>query len=460
LNPGIFLMSEHTAPRQKNLLERVLSLFAEVRSGEGALTLLMALNIFLILTAYLIAKVVREPLILASEGAEVKAYSSALQAIVLVVFLRIYTTMVGRFPRRRLINLVTLFFAACLVVFFFLVKAEVPVGVVYYVWVGVFSLMVIAQFWAFANDIYLPEEGSRLFVIIAFGASAGGVFGPMLASRLIDSLGIDALLLLSAGILTMSLGITNFVERRSGHRAERAQAQKDPSEPEEEMSKSGAFRVVFRNRYLLMIALMMLFTNWVNTTGEYVLGGVVEDAAVEAYQGPEGEARETAEKNFIGKFYSNFYFIVGLVGLLLQLFVVSRVIKYLGIRVAIMVLPLIALGGYIVIALYPVLRIMRWPKVAENATDYSLNNTVRHMLFLPTTREEKYKAKVAIDSFFVRAGDVLSALVVFVGVTYLAFDIRQFALFSVALVLVWLVLAYRIGLENRRLVAESGGGEG
>jgi AAA family ATP:ADP antiporter len=451
-------MSEHTAPRQKNPLERVLSLFAEVRSGEGALTLLMTLNIFLILTAYLIAKVVREPLILASEGAEIKAYSSALQAVVLVVFLRIYTTMVARFPRRRLINLVTLFFAACLVAFFFLVKAEVPVGVVYYVWVGIFSLMVIAQFWAFANDIYLPEEGSRLFVIIAFGASAGGVFGPMLASRLIDSLGIDALLLLSAGILILSLGITNFVERRSGHRAQRERSPE--TDPGEEIGKSGAFKVVFRNRYLLMIALMMLFTNWVNTTGEYVLGGVVEDAAVESYEGPAGEARETAEKNFIGKFYSNFYFIVGLAGLVLQLFVVSRVIKYLGIRVAIMVLPLIALGGYIIIAIYPVLRIMRWPKVAENATDYSLNNTVRHMLFLPTTREEKYKAKVAIDSFFVRAGDVLSALVVFVGVTYLTFDIRHFALFNVALVLVWLVLAYRIGLENRRLVAERGGGEG
>ena len=99
-------MSDTTAPRQKNYLERVLSLFAEVRSGEGALTLLMTLNIFLILTAYLIAKVVREPLILASEGAEVKAYSSALQAIVLVGFLRIYTMMVARFPRRRFINLV------------------------------------------------------------------------------------------------------------------------------------------------------------------------------------------------------------------------------------------------------------------------------------------------------------------------------------------------------------------
>ena len=136
------------------------------------------------------------------------------------------------------------------------------------------------------------------------------------------------------------------------------------------------------------------------------------------------------------------------------MFFVSRIIKFFGIRMAIMILPIIAMGGYFLIALLPVLRVIRWPKVAENATDYSLNNTVRHILFLPTSREEKYKAKVAIDSFFVRAGDVLSAAVVFIGVTYLAFGIREFALINLALVVVWLLLAYKIGKKNQRLVAE------
>ena len=91
---------------------------------------------------------------------------------------------------------------------------------------------------------------------------------------------------------------------------------------------------------------------------------------------------------------------MNIAGLLLQLFVVSRVLKYLGVRVAILVLPLIALGGYLVAAFYPVLAIVRWVKTAENATDYSLQNTVRQVLFLPTTREQKYKAKQAIDTFF------------------------------------------------------------
>jgi AAA family ATP:ADP antiporter len=93
-------------------------------------------------------------------------------------------------------------------------------------------------------------------------------------------------------------------------------------------------------------------------------------------------------------------------------------------------------------------------KTAENATDYSLQNTVRNILFLPTTREQKYKAKQAIDTFFVRLGDLLSAGVVFVGTTVLAMTTAHFALVNVALVFVWLVIAVRIGLEYKTLVTE------
>ena len=98
---------------------------------------------------------------------------------------------------------------------------------------------------------------------------------------------------------------------------------------------------------------------------------------------------------------------------------------------------------------------VRWAKTAENSTDYSLQNTVRQVLFLPTTREQKYKAKVAIDTFFHRAGDVLSAVLVFVGVNVLAFGTKHFALVNLVLVLVWIVLAILIGLENKKLTASA-----
>jgi AAA family ATP:ADP antiporter len=117
-----------------------------------------------------------------------------------------------------------------------------------------------------------------------------------------------------------------------------------------------------------------------------------------------------------------------------------------------MILPVIALGGYALLAFFPLLSVVRWAKTAENSTDYSLQNTVRNILFLPLTREQKYKAKQVTDAFFWRAGDVLSAAVVFVGTTWLSMQTTHFALLNLVLVAAWLLIAWRIGTRYRQLV--------
>jgi AAA family ATP:ADP antiporter len=118
--------------------------------------------------------------------------------------------------------------------------------------------------------------------------------------------------------------------------------------------------------------------------------------------------------------------------------------------VSVLVLPIIALTGYAILAFVPILGLVRAVKVAENSTDYSVQNTVRNVLFLPTTRDEKYKAKQAIDSFFWRAGDVLSAALVYVGVTQLGFGATGFARVNLALAGIWVVLALAVGREYVR----------
>jgi AAA family ATP:ADP antiporter len=435
-------------------LERFLNVFTEVRSGEAISALLLALNIFLILTAYYVLKPVREALILAGGGAEIKSYAAAGQALLLLAAVPFYGWLASRVSRRVLINGVTLFFAACLLLFYGLAHLHVPLGVVFFLWVGIFNLMVPAQFWAFANDLYTPEAGKRLFVIVAFGASLGAVAGSYVDSLLIGPLGVYQLMLVAAGILVLSLLLTNGVDRRErARRREAARSISPAGEAEEPLKEGGAFALVFRTRYLLLIALLMLVLNWVNTTGEYILGRTVVAAADQALA--SGGAGGLSKEQFIGAFYADFFTVVNIVGLLLQLFVVSRVLKYFGVGVAILVLPLIALGGYLIAAFYPVLTMVRWAKTAENATDYSVQNTVRQVLFLPTTREQKYKAKQAIDTFFVRAGDVLSAVLVFAGTTWLALSTQGFALVNVALVVVWLALAFLIGRHYRRLAGTS-----
>ena len=441
----------------------MLAPFAEVRAGEGGTALLLALNIFLIFTAYYIIKPVREALILAvPSGAEYKSYAAAGQAVLLLLIaIPLYSALASGVDRRRLINLVNLFFVANLVLFFVAIKSfgqgGLVLGVGFFLWVGIFNLMIPAQFWSFANDVYTPEQGKRLFAIVAFGASLGAIAGSSLTGYLIGPLGRDQLLLLSAGLLLVALAITNLVESRDSARS--GSVSPTIADEEEPSAKASAFALVLRNRYLLLIGLLLLLLNWVNTTGEFILGNLVSaNFAAEADRtAVEPALREAWIGERIGAFYAGFFFWVNLLGVLIQLFAVSRILKYLGVRVALMILPVIAMGAYALLAFFPVLAVVRWAKTAENATDYSLNNTVRHALFLPTTREEKYKAKQAIDTVFVRAGDVLSAVLVYVGLNLLGFSNRGFALVNLALVGMWLVLAVRIGQHHRRLTTEAAG---
>jgi AAA family ATP:ADP antiporter len=102
-----------------------------------------------------------------------KSYAAAGMAVLLVFVVPAYGAFASRVDRARLISWVTVFFIACLLAFVALGRAHTPfLGIVFFLWVGIFNLMIIAQFWSFANDVYTPEQGKRLFAIVAFGSSS------------------------------------------------------------------------------------------------------------------------------------------------------------------------------------------------------------------------------------------------------------------------------------------------
>jgi len=429
-------------------VERFLNLFTEVRAGEAKTALLLALNVFLILMSYYMLKTVREALILSEGSAELKSYLSAGQVVVLAFAVPYYGRLVAAFPRMKLINVVTVFFLVCPVIFYFLAQMGVPLGMIFFVWIGIFNLMVVAQFWSFANDVYSKQEGERLLVIVGLGASLGAVAGSIAAERLIEPVGVLQLMLLGAGVLGLQLVLTNYIDR-----IERGRRPAAPKKAAASRASNNAFAMVFQTRYLLLMALMLMLGNWINTTGEYILGSIVKDNAVAAIAA--GTAPGLTEGQVIGNFYARYFSMVNGVGLLLQLFVVSRIVKYAGVAWAVMVLPALSFGAYNVILFIPFLSAVLTAKVVENSTDYSLNNTVRNMLFLPCTYEQKFAAKQAIDSFFVRMGDVLSAVLVFVGTTMLTLPARGFAAVNVALALAMLLIAWRVGRHYTKLTATS-----
>lgn len=436
---------------------RVLGLFTVIRPGEAGTALLLMLNVFLLLTAYYIIKPVREALILAGKGAEWKSYLSAAIAVLLVLVVKVFSSISSRFPRQKLISWVTLFFISNLVIFYIISVIGVglgTVGVIFFVWVGIFNVLVVAQFWGFANDIFTAEAGKRLFPLVAFGATFGAFAGSQISEWLVRPIGKYQMLLVAGGVLGLCIVLTLIIHnremKREGARADDSGG-RGSKEKEQPLEKGGGFQLLFKKRYLLYIALVVLLLNFVNTNGEYILGKFVSRTAAEAVR--TGTAGGLDVSDFITKFYASFYKYMNLAAMIIQLFLVSRIFKWVGVRMALLFLPFIALGGYFLIALGASLMLVHWVKVAENSTDYSLMNTTRHSLFLITTREEKYKAKAAIDTFFHRAGDVFSALVVFLG-TFYALRLEGFAALNIGLTIVMIVICFLIMKEHRKLSGE------
>jgi AAA family ATP:ADP antiporter len=447
-------------------LERGLRLFTDVRPGEGGTAIVLFVNVFLILCAYYLVKPLRDGWIAVSDVGglsqmELKAYASFGQSLLLACIVSGYARLSARWPRRTLITRVTLVCIANLAMFWLvqpgLAGTSVPgAGIAFYLWVGMFGVFVVAQFWAFAADLYDGERGERLLPLIAIGATAGAAFGSLLTELLVRStaLGSGALLLVAIVPLAASIGLTRLADGRGPLGTPRAERVK-PVSPAAAAAPSGSLGVlglIARHRYLAAVALVALFTNWVNTNGENVLFRVVQEALSHDVIA-RGIADKAAIRSFVRDgttaFYGDFFFWVNTCALVAQAFLASRLLRYGGFAAVLLMLPVISLVSYTAMALVPLMAVVRVMKVAENGTNYSINNTARQVLWLPTTAEMKYQAKPAIDALVVRIGDGLAALTVLVGVHVLDVSTQSLLLANVVLVVAWLAASVVVVREQR-----------
>jgi AAA family ATP:ADP antiporter len=455
-------------PVKPSKLDQFLRLFTDVQAGEGFTALLMFANVFLILCAYYFIKPLREGWIAVSDitgltKMEVKAYSSFGQSILLVPVVWLYGRLSGRYRRSDLITRSTLFCVLNLAVFWAIQPGlfidYLPYsGIIFYLWVGMFGVFVVAQFWAFAADVYTVERGNRLFPVIAIGATSGAVCGSWITEFLVDSglFGTQWLLIVTMIPLIASIFLSRMVDGRTH---EQTAGTRTTPGPDIEDSGRSAISIVFTSRLLLATALITLLLSWVNTNGENLLFRVVQEFLREqALNGgvSHTDALIAFTRDGTMAFYGDFYFWVNVVALILQAFVASRLLKYGGFGVLLLTMPVVALVSYTAMAFVPILAIVKAMKIAENSTDYSINNTARNVLWLPVSAELKYKGKPTIDSLFVRVGDGIAALTVLVGVHLLALSTQSFFVLNVVLVLIWIILAFVVIREHRRF-SEIGG---
>jgi ATP:ADP antiporter, AAA family len=433
-------------PHRRVHRHRWFRIFGDVRAGEGGHVVLFGLQIFLLLTAYYLLKTVREPLILlwgawGLRGDELKIYATSAQALLLLGLVPLYGVLAGRVHRLGLVRITLIGFIASLAVFIVLGKAQVPIAVPFYMWLGIVSLLGISQFWSLAADLHSREAGERLFGVIAIGGSAGAIVGAQAARRLIEPLGVYGLMITAGALYLVALVVVGLIERTSPEPAAAAERHA-PAAPH----TSNALMLVIRNPYLLAIGAMVLVANLVNTQGEFILA---ESVKAHAELFPAGERAA-----IIGRFYGTFYSVVNGAALVVQALLVARVLKSGGTRLALFLLPAVAMAGYGAMAMLPTLAVVAMAKAAENSVDYSMQTTVRQTLFLPVDRESKYKGKATLDTVFVRLGDMAAGGLVLVSLHVFALSRRGFAIGNIVLVGLWLAIALTLARRYRRLLVK------
>ncbi len=450
---------------KRSKLERFLCIFTDVQPGEGANALLMFVNVFLILCAYYFIKPLREGWIAVSDigglsKMEVKAYSSFGQSLLLLPIVWAFGRLSERYRRSALITRSTLFCMTNLV-FFWAIQPGLFIenlpysGIIFYLWVGIFGVFVVAQFWAFAADIYSEERGNRMFPLIAVGATSGAACGAWITEILVKSKLFSAEWLLIVAMIPLGVSVVLYqlVDDRM-HQKENEPVQDPRIQDESQDSGQSAISIIFSSRFLLATAIITMILSWVNTNGENLLFRVIQeflrDQAI-TQQIFDAGSLLIYTRDGTTAFYGDFYFWVNIMGMLLQAFVASRILKYGGFGAILLVMPVVALVSYSAMAFIPVLSIVKVMKIAENSTDYSINNTARNVLWLPVSAEMKYKGKPTVDSLFVRLGDGVAALTVLIGVQIVALPIQSFFVLNIVLVVIWIVLAGVVIREYRRL---------
>ncbi len=322
--------------------------FADLRAGETASAVLFFAYAFALLFCYYQLRLLREPLLLDDGSAELKSYAQAGMAVVLMLLVPAYGAAFKRATPLNLVRYITAFFVANLAVFYALGTAGLDIGFAFYVWVGVFGVTMIAQFWAHAAHSFDVASGQRLFPIVMAGATLGGLAGAAVAKPLFTMLGPWNLLLLAAALLAATVPLVEATSRAVPPVSRNRHLERNATKP---TALRNGFGLVLHDRYLLALAALVVLLNCVSTTGDYLLTELVlRDTAVRLAADP------TLDKSaLLATFYGDFYFMVNAMTVALQLLLVGRVFRVLGVGGAILVLPFVALLGYGLLAALPIL---------------------------------------------------------------------------------------------------------
>ncbi|MBN1207815.1 MAG: MFS transporter [Myxococcaceae bacterium] len=409
----------------------MLKRFVEVREEEVGAVLWSFLYFFTLMCGYFILKPLRDEMGTAGGVKDLKLLWTA-TFVVMLVAVPLFSALVSRWPRKRVLPLVYRFFLLNLLGFFVLLKlgvARETVARTFYVWLSVYNLFVVSVFWSFMADLFASEQSRRLFGFIAGGGTTGILVGLFLVRQLAVPLGPVNLILITALLLEVSAQCV----RRLSRWAHDVQQPPSPGEPVGGGVLSG-LRLLFTSPFLLGLGMQTVFYT-VTSSFLYILQVRLVDAVATG-----AAARTTA--------FANIELWVQGLTLLLQAFVTGRLISKLGLAVAMAVAPIITALGFLGLAAVPALLLFVGVRALRGASHYALERPSREILFTTVSREEKYKAKNFIDTVVYRGGDVVGGWMEG-GLTALGLGAAGVLLTAMPVAGLWLAVSFYLARHPR-----------
>jgi AAA family ATP:ADP antiporter len=377
-------------------------------------------------------------------AAELELLAKVLNMVVAFVAVVVFTQLARRWRRERLTTLIAAFFVLAFAAHALALEApRAPVVWSFYLLGDLFSTLMVATFFASLSDSISPDASKRLYGPIGVGGVAGGVVGSSLLGALVQDVGRTQWMWLCIGLVLVVVAVAWLAAR--ARRMLPAASRDTEAAPEEPAQPPGAAwdgaLLTLRSSYLLSIVAIV---------GLYELVSTVMD-----FQFTSSVAR-ALDAEAIGVHLSRVFAVTNVVSMLVQLFVTGFVMRRFGVGVALLVLPVMALLSSTAFLLLPGLLTGSALNTADNGFAYSINQSAKEALYVPTSAREKYAAKAFIDMFVQRFAKAL-AVVLSLGLSAWFEDtaaVRGLSVLTVVLIGVWLVAVRHAG---RGYAARSGG---
>lgn len=393
-----------------------------MRRGEGPVALAFFGYLLLVIACYVISKSVRDALFISRFGAFKLPYMYIGIAALAGVFVSIYIRLARRLSHERLISGTLIFFAVDLLVFWWLLRFRFDwLYPAIYFWAGIFGVIAPMQVWTLSNFLYTTRQAKRLYGFIGAGGILGAILGGFFSSEMVKRIGTDNLLLAIIVFIGICVVLVNIIWRGRQERA--------PSEEREAASQPHNLRqslsLILRSRYLILIAVVIAFSQVVSTVVDFQFKAVAEQIY--------------PEKDQLTRFFGSFYGYLGILSFVLQIFVTGRLLRRLGVGIALFVLPLAVGAGSMMLLLWTSLAAALAAKGPDQLLKHSVDKSATELLYLPIQRDIKPAVKSFIDTVLWRVADASAGILVLLLTAVAGLSISGVSVATLGLIGLWLV---------------------